>query len=172
MARSLLSPNAMHLALPLTLLLVVGCTPAALTEGPCEADGDLVVVATRARVLWLCSQRRPLARIGVALGRGGVDKTREGDGRTPLGLYALGTPRASARFGTFIPIGYPTDRQKDQGFTGRDVGIHGPDRRFAWLGALSTRVDWTAGCIATGSDEDLAAIASFVRARRPHVLVR
>jgi murein L,D-transpeptidase YafK len=27
------------------------------------------------------------------LGRGGVGKTREGDGKTPIGVYPLGEPR-------------------------------------------------------------------------------
>ncbi len=131
-----------------------------------------MVVETRAHALWLCSGHRPLARIRVALGRGGVDKKREGDGRTPIGPYSLGAPKRSARFGTFIPIGYPTAEQRARGFTGRNVGIHGPDRRASWLRSLSTLIDWTAGCVATGTADDIASVAAFVRERRARVILR
>jgi len=113
-----------------------------------------------------------MARFKVALGRGGLDKTRQGDGRTPLGTYSLGAPRPSTRFGTFIPIGYPTPEQSARGFTGRDVGVHGPERRARWLGSLSTWIDWTAGCVATGTDDEIALVASFVRERSPGVVLR
>jgi hypothetical protein len=33
-------------------------------------------------------------------------------------------------------------------------------------------VDWTLGCIATGTDADVEAVASFVRRYRPTLLVR
>jgi murein L,D-transpeptidase YafK len=159
----------------LPLLLVVSCKPIAVagaSDVACAADGHLVVVETRAHTLWLCSERRAVGQFKVALGRGGLDKKREGDGRTPLGTYSLGSPRPSARFGTFIPIGYPTPEQSARGFTGKDVGIHGPDRRAAWLGALSTWIDWTAGCVATGTDEELRVVAAFVRDRSPRVVLR
>ncbi|SRR6266540_19731 len=160
---------------PLALLFVLSCKPAAVAAAssvPCAVDGHLVVVDTNAHTLWLCSGRRVVAYFKVALGRGGLDKTRQGDGRTPLGTYSLGPPRPSARFGTFIPIGYPTPDQSARGFTGKDVGIHGPERRASWLGSLSTWIDWTAGCVATGTDEELAVVAAFVRERSPRVVLR
>lgn len=157
------------------VLLVAGCRPTPLavtaTEA-CAPSGDLVLVDTHTHALSLCSDGRALASFRVALGRGGVDKRREGDGRTPLGTYPLGAPRPSARFGTFVPIGYPDAEQRAQGLTGRDVGIHGPERRLAWLGGASTWVDWTAGCVATGTDDEIARVATFVRERRPRVLLR
>lgn len=156
-------------------LLLMGCSSAAQPNGvarPCPDVGNVVVVETRARVLWLCSDRRAVGRVQVALGSGGLDKQREGDRRTPLGAYSLGEPRPSRRFGTFIPIGYPTAEQRAQGLTGSDVGIHGPDRRLSWLATASTWVDWTAGCVATGTDEDVALVAAFVRERRPAILLR
>jgi len=159
----------------LPVLLLVNCRPVAVASAsdvPCAAEGHLVVVETRAHTLWLCSERRAVGRFKVALGRRGLDKRREGDGRTPLGTYFLGSPRPSARFGTFIPIGYPTPEQSARGSTGKNVGIHGPDRRATWLGALTTWIDWTAGCVATGTDEEIRAVAAFVRERHPRVVLR
>lgn len=159
---------------PPALLLVLSCKPTAVAETSspaCAVDGNLVV-ETRAHTLWLRSERRAGARMKVALGRGGLDKAREGDGRTPIGTYSLGAPRPSPRFGTFIPIGYPTVEQRARGFTGTEVGIHAPERRATWLGSLSTSTDWTAGCVATATDDESAAIAPFVRKRSPRVVLR
>jgi len=139
---------------------------------PCPPSGDAVVVLTRAHELWLCANGAAPARFAVALGRGGVGKHRRGDARTPLGTYPLGLPRASERFGTFIPIGYPTPAQAARGRSGAAIGIHGPPRGMDGSRYLVTGLDWTLGCIATGSDEDVGAIAAFVRRRQPAIQIR
>jgi murein L,D-transpeptidase YafK len=131
----------------------------------------VVTVIARKRELWLCQGGAAVARFPVAMGRGGFDKRRKGDGRTPLGTYTLGTPRPSARYGLFIPIDYPTPDQAANGFTGSDVGIHGPPRGVTEE-YPTTAVDWTQGCIATGMDTDIGMIAEFVRARQPVLVVR
>jgi murein L,D-transpeptidase YafK len=131
------------------------------------------VVDARAHALWLCRSGVPVERFQVAMGRGGVDKRRRGDGRTPLGTYTLGSPRPSAEYGVFIPIDYPTPAQAASGFTGSAVGIHGPPRGLTEPEYPTSGVDWTQGCIATGVDGDVERIAAFVReARRPVLVVR
>jgi murein L,D-transpeptidase YafK len=140
--------------------------------GPCSSSEPQVVVATNDHVLWLCENGRPTASYRVALGRGGTDKRVQGDNKTPLGIYPLGAPRPSARFGTFIPVEYPTPEQRRQGFTGTDVGIHGPDRRFRWAGRMNAWFDWTAGCIALATDEDLQSVAAWVQKRKSTVTIR
>ena len=161
----------------LGLLLLVGVAPTRADDpwvapAPCPEQGDVVTVIARKRELWLCQDGAGIAKFQVALGRGGVDKHRQGDGRTPLGTYTLGAPRASTRFGLFIPIAYPTREQTAQGFTGGEVGIHGPPRGQAEPEYPTTAVDWTQGCIATGVDADIGVIAEFVRARQPLLVVR
>ena len=144
-----------------------------LDEGsPCPDGVSAVAIDTDRRQLWLCRDGEPEARFSVALGRRGVDKRRLGDQRTPRGAYRLGDPRPSRRFGTFIPIGYPTPDQAARGFTGSAVGIHGPPRGMAEPEYPTTGVDWTQGCIATGTDDEVAAIARFVRERQPIVVIR
>ncbi|HTP49449.1 MAG TPA: L,D-transpeptidase family protein [Anaeromyxobacteraceae bacterium] len=142
------------------------------SDEPCPDVGARIVVDVQARTMRLCGYGRPLAHFAVALGHGGLDKRQHGDRKTPLGTYELGVPRPSARFGMFIPVAYPTADQRRQGYTGGDVGIHGPHRRTAWAGEANTWSDWTDGCIALGSDEELTEVASFVRAHRPALLVR
>ncbi|GAO01689.1 murein L,D-transpeptidase family protein [Anaeromyxobacter sp. PSR-1] len=166
-----------HAAGALALALAAALAPAAAgaldpSPSPCPRSRDAVVVMTDRRELWLCSGGTPAAQYAVALGRSGVGKRRRGDGRTPLGTYPLGDPRPSPQYGTFIPIAYPTPAQAARGFTGTAVGIHGPPRGTEGAGYPVTEVDWTQGCIATGSDEDVDAIAAFVRARRPRLVIR
>ncbi len=150
----------------LALLLVPDPGPARRAN-PCRGGEASVVVDTRERGLFLCEGGQPLERFTVAVGRGGTGKQRRGDQRTPLGAYPLGAPRASARYGIFIPVGYPTPQQRRQGLTGTAVGIHGPARPLRWLGSLNTFYDWTAGCVVVGSDAEMDRIAGWVLRRRP-----
>jgi hypothetical protein len=149
--------------------------PASASAGKaasCPSSGDVVAVIARKRELWLCHEGAPEARIRVALGQSGLDKRRQADRRTPSGTYALGTPRASGRFGIFIPIDYPTPEQAARGLTGANIGIHGPPRGMTEPEYPTTAVDWTLGCVATGNDSDIEAIAQFVRQRRPRIVIR
>jgi murein L,D-transpeptidase YafK len=135
---------------------------AAAAAAPCPPTGTLVVVQSAGHRLQLCRAGRVEGSFPVALGRGGHDKRSEGDGRTPLGRYALGAPRASERFHRFVPVGYPTEEQRAEGRTGSAIGVHGPDARFRWLGAATVWVDWTNGCIAVGTQGEIDAIAEWV----------
>jgi len=101
----------------------------------------------------------------VALGSGGVGKQKQGDARTPLGRYGLGPPRGSKNFHIFVPVGYPTAEQARMGFTGSAIGIHGPPRGYGTLAQLAMLVaqDWTIGCIAVATDEDIEAVAAWLR---------
>jgi murein L,D-transpeptidase YafK len=136
----------------------------------CRAE-DQIVVATTSRTLSLCEDGKVRARYRVAIGSGGVGKTRQGDRRTPIGLYPLGAPRRSNNYGVFVPVGYPTQAQARAGFTGDGVGVHGPPRELASAGVLNVAADWTAGCVAVSSDREIGEIAGWVRGR-PHPTIR
>jgi murein L,D-transpeptidase YafK len=120
-----------------------------------------LVVQTRAHRLWLCESGHARSHFTVSLGSAGTGKRLEGDRKTPLGTYPLGTPRASAQYGWFIPVGYPTPEESARGLTGGDIGVHGPRRERRWLGRLNGWADWTRGCIALPTDGDLAAVTQF-----------
>lgn len=153
-----------------TSLLIA--TAVRASEDPCPAYGTGVVVDVHDRAMWLCTAGAPLAHYQVALGRGGTGKRVRGDRKTPLGRYPLGEPRRSARFGVFIPVSYPTAEQRSRGFTGGQIGIHGPLRRFEAAGPANTFVDWTDGCIALGTIEEAMKVATFVRKHAPSVFIR
>ena len=99
---------------------------------------------------------------GVRLGKHGVGKRREGDGKVPIGRYPLGAPRHSDKYGLFIPIQYPTPAQRKAGYSGGSVGVHGPHRRVRWLGRLTNLFDTTDGCVGIATDDDMKAIADWV----------
>ena len=138
-----------------------------LHPGPCLARETSIVVDVEKRRLWLCKANEVSGEFPVALGRKGAGKRLAGDDKTPVGDYSLGEPRPSKQFGTFIPIGYPTEQQRKRGATGKDVGLHGPLRDFAWVGRATTSINWTRGCIAVGSDDDIDEIARWIESERP-----
>ena len=153
------------------LVLVAGaCVASARAGDACSSADARIVVDTAAHTLALCETGKEVASFGIRLGRGGVGKTKEGDGKTPLGIYPLGVPRKSDRFGTFIPIGYPTPEQRRHGFTGGDIGVHGPPRGFRWLGSLVNTFDLSDGCVGVASDAQIERIAAWVKTARARTI--
>jgi len=148
---------------PVLLVVAGGWARVGLRSPSCPQAGGVVVVDSAARVLSLCHDGRSDGSFRVALGRAGVGKRQEGDRKTPVGAFTLSAPQASDRFGVFVPVGYPNAVQRQQRFTGSSIGIHGPDRRFVWLGHMTIWIDWTAGCVAVGTPTDIEAIAAWVR---------
>jgi murein L,D-transpeptidase YafK len=149
------------------LVLVAAFARPAGAVGSCSAKDSRIVVESAKHRLALCEGDREIAAFGVRLGRGGVGKMAEGDGKTPLGTYAMGEPRPSERFGVFIPIGYPTAEQRSKGYTGGDVGVHGPHRWVRWLGSLVNTFDSSDGCVGVATDDEINRIAAW--AKQTHV---
>jgi hypothetical protein len=145
----------------LVLCLVHAC-PDTAAPNPCSGAEPHLVVDTSEHRLSLCKDGRPKRTYDVRLGIGGVGKTKEGDGKVPLGDYSLARPRPSSKYGTFIQIGYPTAYQRSQGYTGNSVGLHGPDRRLTWLGRANNWLDTTDGCIGLATDAEMERLAEWV----------
>ena len=133
---------------------------------PCEGHKTAILVDTKQHKMWLCQENKPVGEYKVAIGKSGINKIKQGDNKTPLGEYALGIPRSSSRFGIFIPIGYPTQEQISKGYTGSDIGVHGPYRFFKWLGNATVWSDWTQGCIAVGTYKAISEIARWVKEQK------
>lgn len=132
-------------------------------KDPCTGLGTLLIADTDTQILYLCKDGKSVGDFDFAKGWNGVQKRKEGDERTPLGVYKVKAPRISNDgFYKFIHIGYPTPQQKKNGYTGSNVGIHGPHRLARWLGRLNTYVNWTNGCLAVASDREMDEISRFV----------
>ena len=134
-----------------------------VTAATCQGEATEIVVDTAAHQLILCEKGEQKGAYKVALGSGGVGKEREGDAKTPLGVYPLLPGRPSSSFHTFILLGYPTKAQRAKGMTGGAVGVHGPARGYETLGEVNVATDWTLGCIAVASDASIDFIAAWMR---------
>jgi hypothetical protein len=132
-------------------------------EDPCATRGTSIFVRTSEHKMWLCREGATDVSYTVALGAGGIGKRTKRDNKVPLGVYKLGKPRTSSRFHRFIPIGYPTEAQRRAGYTGTDLGIHGPDPMFSWEGT----VDWTNGCVAFKTNDEIDAVATWTKSWQP-----
>jgi murein L,D-transpeptidase YafK len=135
-----------------------------MADAICEHQDARIVVDLKEHELTLCQRTKVVETFAIRLGRGGVGKSRAGDHKTPVGTYPLGQPRSSKRYGTFIPIGYPTPEQRKKGMTGGGIGVHGPDRRVKWLGRLVNTFDSSEGCVGLATDAEMERIAKWVRA--------
>ena len=153
------------------VVLLASCAVVHAAPLTCPSDGAAIVVDTERHRMALCEAGESVRELPVAIGGGGVDKQREGDRKTPLGSYSLGPPRESSKFHRFMEVGYPTRKQRAEGRTGGDVGIHGPSRKYRGLGAVSNWFDWTDGCIAVASDEAIDQVASWVTEKLPNRVV-
>ncbi len=112
----------------------------------------------------------PIGNYFVAVGKNGIDKSREGDEKTPVGIYFVSSyiPGDSlpAIYGVgAFPISYPNawDRRLDR--TGSGIWIHGTDKDEASLLPQSSR-----GCL-TLRNADFMTMSQFVRIRRTPVIV-
>lgn len=135
-------------------------------QDPCLDRGTSLVALTDLRLIYLCKDGAAQANYDLALGRGGLDKMKDGDLKTPTGTYSLGSPRESEKFSIFIPVGYPTSAQKSEGYTGGAIGVHGPARMFKCVGSLTVSMNWTQGCLAVATDAYIAEIATFVKSNK------
>ena len=138
---------------------------------PCEGLNTTLVVDTKNHKMWLCQENKSVGEYEVALGSGGVEKRKQGDKKTPLGEYNIGTPRPSVRFGIFIPVGYPTQEQVLNGYSGSAIGVHGPTRVFKMLGGTADCSDWTHGCIAVATDVAISEISQWVKEKKVNKII-
>ena len=120
---------------------------------------DKILVEKGARRLTLFSAGRKLKEYRVALGFSPVGpKEREGDGRTPEGIYVIDFHKPDSAFHRALHISYPsTDddmRAAEAGVSpGGDIMIHGLPNGLGALGPAHRLHDWTAGCIAVTDSE-------------------
>jgi len=141
----------------------------ALSGVSCPERATLVLVSTAEHRLLLCESGKVARSFPIAIGSGGAAPGRVGWAQTPLGRFALQSPRASARYHLFIPLENPDPKR----FSAWAIGIHGPPRENRDDGASNVATDWTLGCLAVAADADIEAIAGWVREHaRPGIDVR
>lgn len=122
-------------------------------------QADRVVIHKQRRRLLLMADGQVFREYRVALGFNPVGhKVREGDGRTPEGLYHIDLRKRDSNFHRALRISYPDDddirRAAARGVSpGGAIMIHGLPNGKGWVGAAHSISDWTDGCIAVSNDE-------------------
>lgn len=147
----------------LTLIFIFSPIALFASTATCPLSNGINVHTTK-RILNICKHGVVIKAFKVAIGYKGIGKKQAGDNKTPVGLYSLAHPRKSSQFKLFIPILYPTAQQLAAGYTGRDVGLHGPTQSlglFSWLNNLPSS---THGCIAVGKNKHIEYVANWVKA--------
>lgn len=137
------------------ILLALSALWHAVSPGPpppLDGPVDLIRVDKSDRTLHLIRDGKVLRAYPVALGFAPEgDKRREGDGRTPEGLFRIDRLNAESRFHLSLGLDYPQPEdvaQAAQGghSPGGDIFIHGQPAGIEGRARLAG--DWTAGCIA------------------------
>ena len=124
---------------------------------------DKVIVIKHARTLQLLSHGQPVKTYKIALGTQPIgQKRRQGDHRTPEGVYVLDSRNAHSQFYKSIHISYPSQQDKAHAAAahvspGGDVFIHGLPNGYGAIGAAHRLRDWTDGCIAL-SNADMVEV--------------
>jgi murein L,D-transpeptidase YafK len=120
---------------------------------------DHVVVLKKERTLELLSRGKLIKTYKVALGGDSVGpKTRQGDHKTPEGVYVLDFRNAHSQFYKAIHVSYPNEHDRalarEKGVSpGGDVFVHGLPNGYGAIGAAHRLKDWTDGCIAVTNQE-------------------
>lgn len=136
----------------------------------CSHRENQIIVLAKSHKLFLCEDSEVVKAYDVRLAQKGIGKKKAGDKKLPIGIYNLGTPRKSEQFGIFIPVGYPNTQERNQGYTGGSIGIHGPIRWARFLGSLVNWFDTTRGCIGIATDKEMKEIADWVNETKADVV--
>lgn len=135
------------------LLAAVFCSAAT----PLQADRIVVYKARRTMELYHAGKL--IKSYKIALGPNSVGpKTRQGDHRTPEGVYRIDSRNAHSRFHLSLHVSYPDAKDRERARRlgvnpGGDIMIHGLPDQYAFLGSLQSKYDWTDGCIAVSNAE-------------------
>jgi murein L,D-transpeptidase YafK len=128
---------------------------------------DRVLVKKKDHKLLLMNRDAVVKSYSVALARGGLEpKQRQGDHKTPEGLYVVDSRNQTSRFHRALHVSYPNETDKERARKldvdpGGAIMIHGLQNGLGWLGASQRLVDWTDGCIAV-TDEQIEEIWRLV----------
>jgi len=155
-------PRTRSIAAAASLLLTAGLLGwANAPDGPLPAGAvaDRVVVDKSERTLTLLRRGAVLKTYRVSLGgEPAGPKRREGDERTPEGVYRLDYRKADSSAHRALHISYPDSadaaRAKAEGADpGGLIMVHGITNGLGWIGRLHRVMDWTDGCVAVTNRE-------------------
>jgi murein L,D-transpeptidase YafK len=143
----------------LLAIMLLGAIAAANEIATAYDTVDRVVVLKSQHKLLLLSGEKVVRIYLVALGGGGLSpKMRQGDHRTPEGLYQIDYRNSASSFHRALHISYPNEADRERArrlgvSPGGDIMIHGITNGLGWVGTNHRLSDWTDGCIAVTNAE-------------------
>lgn len=133
----------------------------------------LVVDASRSR-LYVYQNRAGIpvrvADFYVTIGKAGAGKQKEGDNRTPVGIYTISGFKPSRELGDFygggaFTLSYPNEWDVRQGRNGHGIWIHGsPSNTYSRAPRASE------GCVVLAND-DLAQLGQYIQTGKTPVVI-
>ncbi len=120
---------------------------------------DRILIEKSARRMTLISQGEALKSYKIALGGNPVGpKERQGDNKTPEGIYTIDGRNKESRFHLSLRVSYPNERDRNRAkelgvSPGGDIMIHSIKNGLSWVGDAHSGIDWTKGCIAVTDGE-------------------
>jgi murein L,D-transpeptidase YafK len=157
LARAFSALCLLAVLLALGVLLFLRPSPVDPTLPPIAGEVDRIVVDKTARQMTLIRNGRVVRTYAIALGFSpSGDKTRQGDGRTPEGVFRIAVRNDASKYHLSLGLDYPqpddVTRAAAGGFDpGGDIMIHGQPN--ALPDGTTIMGDWTAGCIAVSNAE-------------------
>jgi len=124
-----------------------------------HGQADKILIEKKQRRLVLLSKGKTLKTYRIALGEApNGPKVRQGDNKTPEGIYKIDSRNRGSIYHISLHISYPNDmdkrRAREIGVSpGGNIMIHGLKKSFSHIGELHTSRDWTQGCIAVTNQE-------------------
>lgn len=131
--------------------------PPARPEGPIASPVDRILVEKSARRMTVWQKDGPPKSFDIALGFSpDGDKSREGDGRTPEGIFRIDRLNRQSKYHLSLGIDYPQKQHREAArraghSPGGDIMIHGQPNQVPE--GYKVKGDWTAGCIAVTNPE-------------------
>lgn len=133
----------------------------------------LVVDASRSR-LYVYANRAGLpvrvADFYVTIGKAGAGKQKEGDNRTPIGIYTISGFKPSSELTDFygggaFTLSYPNEWDSRQGRNGHGIWIHGsPSDTYSRTPRASE------GCVVL-ANEDLSRLGQYIQTGKTPVII-
>lgn len=129
---------------------------------------DKILVLKSERKLQLINQGKPFKSYRISLGKSPQGhKEREGDQRTPEGIYWIDWRKTSDNFNLSMHISYPNARDAASARVkgsrpGGMIMIHGTPLDAEYPEWFFNTLDWTNGCIAM-TNPDMREIWSLVK---------
>ncbi len=124
------------------------------------SKADYVLVEKAKRRMTLYRNGRVLRSYQVSLGKGGLaPKEREGDMKTPEGMYYIDGRNPDSKYHLSLHISYPSPkdirRARAKGVSpGSHITIHGVGSKVGWFENVAYKFrDWTLGCVAVTNRE-------------------